>query len=129
MSAPAQIYVSYLQQEGYRPNIDHDGDVIFKEEGRTYFIDIDTKDPMYFRLVFPNFWSINGGEELARVIFAANYATLRTKVAKVYVHEDGRNVSAAIEIFLSKPEMFKDVFPRAMSALKASVNNFTEKFA
>lgn len=120
----AQLYMDYLTAEGYRPSIDKDGDVVFKSEGRTYYIEVDEKDTEYFRLVFPNFWEIESEEELARVLYAANHATMATKVAKVYVRADGKDTIAAIEMFVSPPENFKPIFHRAMSALRASVNDF-----
>lgn len=121
------MYMEYLTEEGYNPSLDADGDVRFKAEGFTYYIIIDEKDERYFRLLFPNFWSIDDGEELARALVAANYATMVTKVAKVYVREDGKDTSAAIEMFVDPPEQFKSTFPRCMSALRASVNTFVEK--
>jgi predicted aspartyl protease len=126
MSGPAQLYLDYLAGEGYRPTVDSDGDVIFKDEGKTYYIEVDTNDAEYFRLVFPNFWEIESDAERERVIRAANYATMKTKVAKVYMRSDGKDTVASIEMFLSQPEQFKAVFPRAMSALRSSVNNFVE---
>ena len=129
MSGPAKLYVDYLTKEGYRPTVDSDGDVVFMHGGGTYYIDIDTNDPQYFRLVFPNFWEIESADELARVMVAANYATMCTKVAKIYVRSDGQNTVASIEMFLAKPEQFREVFHRAMSALQASLINFREKMA
>ncbi len=122
-----KMYSDYLTAEGYQPTIDADGDVRFKSEGFTYYIIIDDKDERYFRLLFPNFWSIDDGEELARALVAANYATMVTKVAKVYVRNDGKDTSASIEMFVDPPEQFAKTFPRCMSALRTAVNTFVEK--
>jgi len=122
--ARAKLYMDYLTAEGYRPYVDEDGDVIFKSEGLTYIIIIDANDEEYFRLVLPNFWGIESGEELVRALYAANHATQTTKVAKVYVRSDGKNTWAAIEMFIRPPENFKLVFSRAMSALKTAVDDF-----
>ncbi|RMG39081.1 MAG: hypothetical protein D6725_05955 [Planctomycetota bacterium] len=127
VSPLAQLYVSFLEEEGYRPHIDEDGDVVFKEEGRTYFIDVDDSDEEFFRIVFPNFWEIESSEELARVIFAANYATMKTKVAKVYVRSDGKDTIASAELFFGDREQFKPVFHRAMAAIRAAVHSFVQK--
>lgn len=123
----ATMYMEYLQAEGYQPSVDADGDVRFKAEGFTYYIIVDEKDERYFRLLFPNFWSIDDDSELARALLAANYATLATKVAKVYVRDDGKDTSASIELFLDQPEQFKQVFSRCMAALRTSVSTFVEK--
>ena len=45
------MYVSFLLEEGYRPEVDQDGDVVFKREGRTYFIAVNAEDPGFFQLV------------------------------------------------------------------------------
>lgn len=34
----ARAYVDFLAAEGYRPQMDEDGDVIFKSEGLTFVI-------------------------------------------------------------------------------------------
>ncbi|MCX8141017.1 MAG: hypothetical protein WHU94_15075 [Thermogemmata sp.] len=119
------MYMRYLVEEGYMPRVDQDGDIIFKFEGGTYLIIIDDSDDEYFRLVFPNFWSIDSEEERMQVYIAATHATAETKVTKVYPVRD--NVWASIEMFCSPPEVFKSVFRRSLGALRAGVNNFREK--
>jgi hypothetical protein len=121
----AEMYRSYLADQGYAPKIDDDGDVIFKCEGRVYFIDVAEKDETFFRLIFPNFWSIESEAERQKVSQAALHATVQTKVAKVF--PVGDNTWASIEMFCSPPEAFQPVFRRCLRALQASVENFREK--
>ncbi len=123
----AKMYHDFLQKEGYSPTIDSDGDVIFKSEGRTYAILIDERDEDFFRIVFPNFWPIENSQERQKVEQAALQATAETKVAKVFPVRE--NVWASIEMFCSPPEVFKAVFARSMSALRAAVGTFAEKMA
>ena len=124
MSGKASLYMDYLAQEGYRPTIDSDGDVTFKHEGGSYYIDITEDDETYFRIGYPGFWSIESVEELARAISTANDITATTKVAKVYVRSDGKNTNASIEMFVDPPENFRSTFTRSMYALQASVARF-----
>lgn len=124
--AKAQMYADFLREEGYQPKIDGDGDVIFKHEGRTYYIDVNDDDK-YFQLVFPTFWDIESEEERARVAIAANDATYKTKVAKVVAVRDFKDVSAYLEVFLTGPEEFKPIFARCLTALQGAVGNFKEK--
>lgn len=121
----AEMYREFLQGEGYAPKIDGDGDIIFKREGRTYVIIIDEKDEMFFRIVFPNFWSIDSEEERRKVYEAAVYATAETKVAKVF--PVGDNVWATVELFCSPPVAFQLVFERSLGAVMSSVRVFTDK--
>ena len=120
------LYKDYLESEGFRPEIDSDGDVKFKNEGQTYFLMV-YDDDAYFQLLFPNFWSIDSPDELLRAREAANFATRGTKVVKVFVRGDELNTSAAIELFLDPPDAFKLVFPRAMRALRAGVETFANR--
>jgi hypothetical protein len=126
MTSKIEMYKTYLDQEGFHPSQDG-GLLIFKQEGRTYVITADENDLPYFQIVFPNFWSIDSDQERAKAYQAANHATSATKVAKIYVREDGKNMWGSIEMFFESPEQFKGVFVRALSALMAGVANFTEK--
>lgn len=121
----ARMYEDYLQNEGYNPHVDSDGDVQFKKEGRTYFIGIDERDDVFFRVVFPNFWPIESEDERARVLVACDYSNALSKVAKVYIVRD--NVWASIELFFGNPDQFKAIFERSMRALQNGVANFVQK--
>lgn len=121
----ADMYRNYLAEEGFSPKLDSDGDVVFKYEGKSYCIIVDENDEEFFRLVFPNFWSIESDEEREKVLNAANYSTARTKVTKIFPIRD--DTWAAIEMFCSPPEAFKISFRRCLSALQTGVNNFLEQ--
>jgi hypothetical protein len=122
----ARAYVDILAAEGYRPQMDEDGDVIFKSEGLTFVIITEEEDEEYVSLVLPNFWSIESEEELARVLKAANEVNRSIKVVKIFVRKDGKNTWAAVEMFVKSPESFNLVFERALRALKGAVARFAE---
>ncbi|GAB4472054.1 MAG: hypothetical protein Kow00124_09640 [Anaerolineae bacterium] len=121
----AKTFSEFLVAEGYRPEIDSDGDVKFKSEGFTYYIIIDEKDPQYFRLVFPNFWSIESDAERLKALIASDFATSRTKAAKVYTVQN--NMWASVEFFFAEPSQVKTVFSRCMSTLRTSVDHYVQK--
>ncbi|MCL4486745.1 MAG: hypothetical protein M1570_01275 [Chloroflexi bacterium] len=124
----ATIYKEFLEGEGYRPTVAPEGNfVFFKHEGGTYCLDVDDKDEQYFRLVYPNFWEIGEASDLSHALSAANQVTTLTKAAKVCVRDDGKQVTASIELFFERPDQFKPVFNRSIVALKAAVNTFVEK--
>jgi len=119
------MYQGYLMEQGFRPEVLDGRLVTFMSEGGKYAILVDENDAGYFRLIFPNFWSIRDEAERIRVLKAADYATAETKVAKVFTVRD--NVWAAIEAFPASPEQFKATFPRSMDALRLSVRKFLER--
>jgi hypothetical protein len=117
-----QVYLEYLRENGYRPQLDGDGDVVFKYEGKTFLIFVDEEDPGFFRLVFPNFWPIEDEAERVRAWQAATEATASTKVAKVFLVED--NVWASVELFMGAPSGFAAVFGRCLDAIMVGVSTF-----
>lgn len=121
------LYTEYLTAEGYRPEIDSDGDVSFKREGRTYFIDATAaeKDQKFFRVALPNIFPIENDAMRSKVLAAADYANAKLKVCKVYTVKD--NVWLSVELFVDSPDDFKPVFARAMSTFDLTVLTFLEK--
>jgi hypothetical protein len=119
-----KMYVEYLNEAGYRPFVDGDGDVQFKHEGSTYFIDVDEDDTLYFRLVLLG----NLPEKFTRnaVLDATNYATEMAKVCKIYLR-DGGIIVADVELFFDRPEDFQAVFERSLSAIDVGLNLFRTK--
>lgn len=120
-----RLYTEYLTAEGYKPEVDSDGDVRFKREGRTYFIDVSEKDPEFFHVVLANIWSIESEKERLQVLAAADYSNAKSKVSKVHTVRD--DVWVSIELFVASPDDFKGVFKRVMSAFDNGVANFVKK--
>jgi hypothetical protein len=118
----AEMYRHYLEDEGYKPVVDSDGDVIFKKEGGNYLITIDERDEEFFSIMYPAFWKIESEAEGSSVLVACNHANSASKVAKVFRVRD--NVWAASELFLATPDGFKPVFERAVMALQHAVRVF-----
>ena len=117
--------MDFVAEQGYRPEIDKDGDIHFKYEGGDYFLCLDEKDTTYYRLLFPGFWPIESENERQKAVLACVHATAQTKVAKVYIVNS--NVSASVEMFYDPMSDVKRVFPRTLSALKHSVATFAEE--
>jgi hypothetical protein len=117
------MYMQFLRQEGYSPSIDGDGDIVFKAEGRSYYIVVNDGDLLFFQLIYPNFWEIESERERAKVAAAASYANRMTKVAKVYL-TNRDDTSIATEILIAQPEDFKKVFSRCLSSITTALGHF-----
>ena len=70
----AATYMEFLEDEGMAPSLDASGAVIFESRGRSYYLIVDDDDPQYFRLLYPNFWSLDGAEERQRALLALGRA-------------------------------------------------------
>jgi hypothetical protein len=120
-----KMYQEFLVDEGYKPEVDEDGDVRFKREGKTYFINVEAEDPECFRLVLANIWPIESEEERGQALVAMDHCNAQAKVAKAYMVKD--NVWVAIETFIAKPEDFKAIFKRSLSALDHGVALYAKR--
>jgi hypothetical protein len=120
------MYISYLKKEGYLPEIDYDGDVKFKKEGNIYFIDVKAqqKDPQYFRIIH-FIGRIKNDIERQEVLVAEDHVNSTIKVVKFYTLKD--TAWAAVEIFISNREDFKDIFSRIISVLSGGRESFINK--
>lgn len=120
----AQAYLEFLANEGYRPVLDGDGDVVFKVEGYMYYISVE-EDEAFFRLIFPNFWPLETEAERTRAERAALRVTARMKVVKVLTTE--RGVLATVEMFATVPESVYPVFQRCVQTIQGAVRAFIEE--
>ncbi len=120
-----KMYMSYLADEGFKPEIDSDGDIDFKFEGKTCCIIIDEKDPQFFTVTVPNIWKIESEIERRKVLAAVDYVNSETKVVKAYTVKD--NVRVCVELFVAKPEDYKPLFSRSTAALSRGMANFVRK--
>ena len=121
-SERAKVIMTMLQEEGFSPSIDQDGDVKFKYESGNYFIQVPETDETYFMLAYPQFWSIENEGERKRVHAAALAVTQKVKAAKVYPVRD--DTWATIEMFCSSPEVVRPVLRRCLGAIQSAVMEF-----
>ena len=111
------MYTEYLRVEGYRPDQDADGYIIFSRAGRTYYVFVGD-DAEYFCVMAG--WPLGKGKERVRARKAALVANDSTKVARMYLTED--KVFASVGLYCTPPEAFKPVFNRVMRALEYAID-------
>ncbi|MDR3115358.1 MAG: YbjN domain-containing protein [Treponema sp.] len=121
-----QMYVTYLKQEGYQPEVDSDGDVSFKAEGKYFYISVDENDLEVFTIVFPYFWEIESASERREALSAASNANRTTKIAKIYLTGDD-DTSIRGQTCLVKPDDFKLFFRRMIDAIMAARRKFIDE--
>ena len=120
-----KLFMRYLREEGFRPRIDEDDDIVFKFQGKTHFIETNESDESYFRLIFPNFWQIDTPEAESHALVVMSEVNAEIKVAKIYQRKD--SIHATVEMFIDPMEGFKQVFPRCLGCIQAAVAAFREK--
>lgn len=111
----------FLTENGYRPTV-RDDYMTFQHEGGQYVLPIDTDDPHYFRIVFPNFWHFDTPAERTRVLETA--ATITGMVKAVKIFPGPNDTIASIDMLLPNEETFCEFFPRALLMLQHACHEF-----
>ena len=119
-----QLYMDYLREEGYRPELDKDGDVVFKHERVTFIIFANEDDEQYFKMMIPYFWELESAEETDRAVRVMMRLNREYKAAKFC--ETGEDVSLFVECFYETADGFKTVFARYVDLLSSALREFRQ---
>ncbi len=112
---------NFLKEEGFMPEIDSDGDILFKSEGHPYFICVSKTDenPMYVTF-FRQF--TNPEEYSSETVVMATKALNLYKGIKVVCFEQSFRIGA--ELFVRDAEAVKGAFYK----LKAIIDSAKDEF-
>ena len=133
--APAQDYTReqlqdivtrHLAAESMRPELTDSGNVRFRNQGRTYVIHVDERDPLYFRLTMAFVAEDKSLSARQRQLEACNSASADVKVIKCFLDEDGDPTFAA-EMFLVVPGDFSLALDRTLRALDSAWRRYNRR--
>ncbi|MDG2343082.1 MAG: hypothetical protein P8L23_00710 [Flavobacteriales bacterium] len=116
-------YMFHLHEQGYRPEIDDDGDVKFKYEGKTYFLLVKT----------PTVFTVARYLE-AKDACKENVYEILSKTTREFWNVTLTPLKGCDAIlfssrsFLSKPEDFKDIFEISINSVKNAVSTAGEYY-
>ena len=118
-----ELVKEFLSNEGYRFDVDGDGDIHFKYEGANLYFTVDKDDQNYFRLIMPNIYQLEGNR--VKVLEAINAVARDLKVIKAFLVED--RLWLTVELFIDSTPELEDFFPRCMGLLKAGREKIAEE--
>lgn len=104
---------NWLSSEGYKHEIDSDGDIHFRYQGVDLFFTKDENDPLFFRIIMPGIYTVNGDRE--KVLEAVNSVCAERKVLKAFVVQD--KLWLAIEMLIDTTPDIEDFFERCCDML------------
>lgn len=104
----------FLKEEGYVPELDSDGDIRFKSEGRTYYVVVSTVDenPMYLSLYLP--FNNPEGYSVDDIVLATKELN-KYKGVKVICYDNSFRIGG--ELYLRDADLFKESFYKLMSQI------------
>lgn len=106
---------AFLEREGFKVDVDDDGDLVFRCEGLVYLLCLDEHDPPWGRIMVPFIWEIASAQEHTDVARALDFVNRRSKLVKAYsVH--GR-VHLCVQLLLEPAAGWTAVALRCIRAL------------
>lgn len=118
----ADLITAWLFDEGYKHEVDADGDIHFRYNGFHLFFTVDEKDESYFRIIMPNVYTLENNREA--VLEMSNALNRNFKVLKSYLVDD--RLFFSIELFVDSTPEVGDFFERCCRILEAGYNDFVK---
>ena len=122
------IVSRHLAAESLRPELTTGGNVRFRNQGRTFLIHVDERDPLYFRLTMAFVADDKSEAARQRLLEGCNTATAEVKVIKCFLDEEGDPTFAA-EMFLVVPGDFALTFDRLLRAMDSAYRRYSRRLA
>lgn len=92
---------------GYKRTVDDDGDICVRYQMKNIFFMTGSEEEQYVTAILPQFQEVNEGEE-ALALAVCNKVNRDTKLAKVYIDQTFKSVSASCEFFYTDMESLKN---------------------
>jgi hypothetical protein len=119
----SEMVLNYLKEQGLCPQVDDDGEIIFKYQMLTFIYFENDEDEKFFRLALPGIYDVTEDNRIS-VLEAANEVNKRLKVAKVFIPNNDVWVSA--ETLMDDTPELDDFVPRILNILLGSRQTFYE---
>ena len=123
------VVMTFLQEEGFTPQIDSDGDVKFKKEGDAHWVLIYDNDSPYVVTIQRAGFTIGGddGYDYFKSLVAVNRVVSNILAVSMYCTD--KAVINQVRLLLSDPADFRNVFYKAVSCLSSSDSRFKKEYS
>jgi predicted double-glycine peptidase len=101
---------------GYPPKIDDDGDIMVVYQLKNIYVLTGDEEEAYISMMLPQFYEIEEGQETV-VLAVCNKMTRELKLAKVYIDQTFKSVSAACEFFYANEESLEQNIRHSLELL------------
>lgn len=98
---------------GYSPELDSDGDIRFLYQMKTIYIMTNDNDEQYVSVLLPQFYEFEEGQETL-MLAVCNRMTHEMKMAKVYIDQTFKNITASCEFYYANEEALEYTLRKAL---------------
>lgn len=111
-----ELILKTLEKMGYNPEVDNDGDIMLHYQMKTiYVLTGDEEDP-YISMMLPQFHEVEEGQETL-VLAVCNKMTRELKLAKVFIDQTFKNVTATCEFYYANEESLEQNLRNSLQML------------
>lgn len=111
-----ELILKALEKMGYSPEVDNDGDIMLHYQMKTIYVMTSDEEEPYISMMLPQFQEIEDGQETL-VLAVCNKMTRELKLAKVYVDQTFKNVTATCEFFYANEESLEQNLRNSLQML------------
>lgn len=111
-----ELILATLEKMGYSPEVDNDGDIKLLYQMKTIYVMTGDEEEPYISMMLPQFYEIEDGQE-TMVLAVCNKLTRELKLAKVYVDQTFKNVTATCEFFYANNEALEQNLRNSLQML------------
>lgn len=110
------LVMAALERMGLSPEVDNDGDIMFRYQLKTIFVMMGDNEEPYISMMLPQFHEIEEGKETL-VLAVCNKMTRELKMAKVYIDQTFKSVTATCEFFYANEESLEQNLRNSLQML------------
>ena len=111
-----EIILEAIEGLGYKPHVDDDGDVCVRFQMKSIYFLTGQEEEQYISAILPQFSEVNEGEETL-TLAVCNNVSREIKLAKVYIDQTLKSVSASCEFFYTDMESLKNNVEHVLNIL------------
>ena len=111
-----ELILATLEKMGYSPELDNDGDIRLLYQMKTIYVMTGDEEEPYISMMLPQFHEIEDGQE-TMVLAVCNKLTRELKLAKVYIDQTFKNVTATCEFFYANNEALEQNLRNSLQML------------
>lgn len=98
-----ELILKTLEKMGHSPEVYNDGDIMLHYQMKTIYALTGDEEEPYISMMLPQFHEVEEGQETL-VLAVCNKMTRELKLAKVYIDQTFKNVTATCEFYYANEE-------------------------
>ena len=111
-----ELILKTLEKMGFSPEMDNDGNIMLCYQMKHIYVMTGDEDEPYVSVMLPQFHEIDEGQETL-VLAVCNKMTRELKLAKAYIDQTFKNVTATCEFFYANEDSLEQNLRNSLQML------------